>query len=613
MAGVSVFARISSCSKESPAALAQLHFWTSLPVAWKPIFPACTSADNLLFLTFVFCFLPECPVAWKPIFLRRESGCYNCPQLKGSACATSSSSPLRQCAGDQRPSHGEQEVATVTYQTRRTCVLQGSSVNIICSYSYPKGQKVTATHWLRGESPNTATRSILQHAPEYSGRVQYLGDGRGNCSVRISDLRVEDSGIYWFVFNTNGSGEPWTSSSGFKLSVTGLYCGSCMLSDAPAYAWLRDGHALATLQRSNELLLEPVQANDTGAYSCRVKGHPAVTSNPIRITVTCEQQLQVKVSPGQVREGERVELTCDTTCPISSNSLATFSWYKDRHLISQQNLRGPPQNQHQQLVLEAATPEDTGHYSCAMGGPLELRSPRVEMSVQFAPRTPSVSASPSGSVIEGGSVTLTCSSDANPPVENYTWFKVDESTPVGSGQQYSISNIRSEGGGQYYCEARNEHGAENSSAVSIRVKVNTGVPVTVVVCVVAVSVVVVMVGLAVLCAVKRRQKTSESSTHAAVAKTADPVQIDNTYSSVQLNPMSSDYENVMEAAPNPSHDTYMQLQFKSQSEYETLNLRNRAPDDMTDQPANDIRAPDDMTDQPANEIYETLDDITKSE
>ncbi|XP_076118337.1 uncharacterized protein LOC143099143 [Alosa pseudoharengus] len=47
---------------------------------------------------------------------------------------------------------------------------------------------------------------------------------------------------------------------------------------------------------------------------------------------------------------------------------------------------------------------------------------------------------------------VTCSSDANPPVESYTWFKVDESTPVGSGQQYSITNIRSEDGGQYYNE-----------------------------------------------------------------------------------------------------------------------------------------------------------------
>ncbi|XP_076135393.1 cell adhesion molecule 4-like [Alosa pseudoharengus] len=87
----------------------------------------------------------------------------------------------------------------------------------------------------------------------------------------------------------------------------------------------------------------------------------------------------------------------------------------------------------------------------------------------FPPANTSVSVRPDVNVIKGSSVTLTCSSNANPPVENYTWFKVNESTPVGSGQQYSITNIRSEDGGQYYCEARNKHGAGNSSAVSITV------------------------------------------------------------------------------------------------------------------------------------------------
>ena len=84
-----------------------------------------------------------------------------------------------------------------------------------------------------------------------------------------------------------------------------------------------------------------------------------------------------------------------------------------------------------------------------------------------APKNTSVFTIPSGVITKGSSVTLTCSSDANPPVENYTWFKVGESTPVGSGEQYSITSISSEDGGQYYCEARNKYGAEDSTAVSI--------------------------------------------------------------------------------------------------------------------------------------------------
>lgn len=87
---------------------------------------------------------------------------------------------------------------------------------------------------------------------------------------------------------------------------------------------------------------------------------------------------------------------------------------------------------------------------------------------QVSPKNTSASVRPDV-ITKGSSVNMTCSSDANPPVAIYTWFKVNESTPVGSGQQYSITNISSEDGGQYYCEARNEHGADNSSAVSITV------------------------------------------------------------------------------------------------------------------------------------------------
>src|SRR4029434_5557270 len=74
-----------------------------------------------------------------------------------------------------------------------------------------------------------------------------------------------------------------------------------------------------------------------------------------------------------------------------------------------------------------------------------------------------------GVFTEGDNVSLTCSSDANPPVESYTWFRVNESTPVGSGQQYSITSIRSEDGGEYYCETKSEYRAESSSTVSITV------------------------------------------------------------------------------------------------------------------------------------------------
>ncbi|XP_036412999.1 B-cell receptor CD22-like [Colossoma macropomum] len=76
-----------------------------------------------------------------------------------------------------------------------------------------------------------------------------------------------------------------------------------------------------------------------------------------------------------------------------------------------------------------------------------------------------MSISPSGEIVEGSSVTLTCSSDANPPVKNYTWFKEGGTSPVGSGHSYSIISITADHTGLYYCKAQNDHGALNGTVM----------------------------------------------------------------------------------------------------------------------------------------------------
>ncbi|XP_047433260.1 B-cell receptor CD22-like [Mugil cephalus] len=64
--------------------------------------------------------------------------------------------------------------------------------------------------------------------------------------------------------------------------------------------------------------------------------------------------------------------------------------------------------------------------------------------------------------MEGSSVTLTCSSDAN-PAANYTWYKENEDSPKASGQIFNITHIRPEHRGSYYCEAQNRIGRHNST------------------------------------------------------------------------------------------------------------------------------------------------------
>ncbi|XP_047659583.1 B-cell receptor CD22-like isoform X2 [Tachysurus fulvidraco] len=165
-----------------------------------------------------------------------------------------------------------------------------------------------------------------------------------------------------------------------------------------------------------------------------------------------------------------------------------------------------------------------------------------------------MSISPSGEIVEDSSVTLTCSSDANPPVQNYTWFKEKESSPVGSGQSY-----RAVQSGQYYCEAQNKHGSERSAAVSVTINGTV---------IVYVAVGLGLFGLAALLSAlfwlrSKRQKTkvvegdnqntgpsAKDDTYAALDSTGRAA--DDVYHTLAIShpsppadsPTSSDYENI---------------------------------------------------------------------
>ncbi|XP_045564916.1 B-cell receptor CD22-like isoform X2 [Salmo salar] len=161
--------------------------------------------------------------------------------------------------------------------------------------------------------------------------------------------------------------------------------------------------------------------------------------------------LQVKVTPAA--EGQKT-LTCSTTCTLTDNP--TYIWYKNG-----QRLDEPTSQQYSSNTL-VVLGHSADSYSCSVEGHEDFPSPAV-----YAPKNTSVSVSPSGEIVEGSSVTLTCSSDANPPVDKYTWYKKNVASPKASGQSYSITNISSEDRGEYYCEAENTIASHNSTALMI--------------------------------------------------------------------------------------------------------------------------------------------------
>ncbi|XP_067298480.1 B-cell receptor CD22-like [Pseudorasbora parva] len=213
---------------------------------------------------------------------------------------------------------------------------------------------------------------------------------------------------------------------------------------------------LGDKQQNCTVRLSHVTLKDSHEYYFRfITNKGKWTGNPgVTLTVT---DLQVE-SPERVTEGDSVRLTCKSSCTLTDR--ATFIWSRNSQPLTERR------DGNNELLLQSVRREDAGRYSCAVHGHTHT-SPDVHLNVMYPPRSVSVSISPSGVIVEGDSVTLSCSSDSNPPALNFSWFKGE--TIVGSGRIYSISNISSDDSGDYKCKSINEHGEKYSDAVTLNV------------------------------------------------------------------------------------------------------------------------------------------------
>ncbi|KAM9454159.1 B-cell receptor CD22-like [Clarias gariepinus] len=379
---------------------------------------------------------------------------------------------------------------SLTYSQKNLCDLKGSTVFMNGSYTHPTGLTVTETVWIL--NPVQGKEEIdLRNEPGYSDRVEYLGDEQKHFSLRLSDVRKTDEHEYCFKIRTNVEKERWVGFPGVRLTVTDLQViapaevtegqsavltckTTCSLTD-PTFIWYKNSRDLTTNTiKCNKVHLQSVSSEDAGSYSCAVSGYEHLPSPDHTLRVRYSpKNISVSISPsGEIVEGSSVTLTCssDANPPVE-----IYTWFKGVTSIGNEET----------YTISKISSEDSGEYKCKCSNEVgHQNSSSVTLNVLYPPKNVSVYISPSGVIIKDSSVTLTCSSDANLPVENYTWFKVNESSAVGSGQSY-----RALQSGQYYCEAQNKHGSERSAAVSVtlneswRVGVYAGVGVFVFVCV----------------------------------------------------------------------------------------------------------------------------------
>ncbi|TRY87335.1 hypothetical protein DNTS_017209, partial [Danionella cerebrum] len=188
----------------------------------------------------------------------------------------------------------------VSYSSSKICAVKGSTVTMSCSYYYPDGGTVTRAFWTTADSKKEGEEfPDLSEDPQYSERVQYLGDEQKKCDLSLRDVREEDAGVYYFRFITDAVGGKRIGTPGVSLSVT---------------------------------------------------------------------DLQVE-APGEVTEGDRVVLSCKSSCSLH---LREFIWFRNSERVT-------GENQGNKLLLRSIRREDSGRYQCALDG--ASRSPEVLIDV----------------------------------------------------------------------------------------------------------------------------------------------------------------------------------------------------------------------------------------
>ncbi|XP_072514064.1 sialoadhesin-like [Salminus brasiliensis] len=360
---------------------------------------------------------------------------------------------------------------SVNYNQQKICALKGSTVFMNGIFTLPENLTVNKTFWIKCPVKGVKWTDLLK-VPDFSGRVEYFTNEQKHFSLKLSNVTKKDEHEFCFRIKTNKKIQKYLGKPGVTLSVTELHVESpgkvtegqsadlskttCSLTDL-TFIWFKNGRPLTTKTiRNNQLHLQTVSSEDAGRYSCAVGGseHLPSTAQTLRVRYP-PKRVSVSISPsGEIVEDSSVTLTCssDANPPVQN-----YTWFKE----GESSLVGSGNT----YSIINITADHTGLYYCEALNAVGAQNGSVRINVQNPPRNVSVSISPSGGIVEGSSVNLTCSSDANPPVQNYTWFKEGGSSPVGSGHSYSPLQS-----GSYYCQAQNQHGAQRSAAVLVILK-----------------------------------------------------------------------------------------------------------------------------------------------
>uniref|UniRef100_A0A8C0M5P0 B-cell receptor CD22 n=1 Tax=Canis lupus familiaris TaxID=9615 RepID=A0A8C0M5P0_CANLF len=325
---------------------------------------------------------------------------------------------------------------------------------IPCCYTIPESgsrlEKLTVySNYEYNDTTKDFQGSILYETKEFSNnppqemRVQFLGNERVNCTLRINPVSKEDNG--WLGIRVNTKTDKWMEKINLNVSKTPLpphiqlppeiqesqeVTLTCLLNfSCPGFPiqlkWSLQEPAVTltslstkTVSTQSKLTFRPQWTHHGKNLTCQLWDHKAervLSEDTVCLDVKHVPKLKIEVSPGgaNVTEGESVIMTCQV---ISSNpEYRRITWLKDGNTLQEQETFT--------LTLSPVTKMMSGKYQCeAFNDVGSGQSDGVVLQVYYPPKEVTAVIQNPTRIREGDNVTVSCNyNSSNPRVSRYEW------------------------------------------------------------------------------------------------------------------------------------------------------------------------------------------------
>nr|XP_040020660.1 myelin-associated glycoprotein-like isoform X1 [Gasterosteus aculeatus aculeatus] len=347
-------------------------------------------------------------------------------------------------------------------------VEEGDPVRLECSAVAPCPLLPPALTWTPaiGDVEENQQSASVSSVLNFTASRLYNGQ-RLQCSAFYrrqaghSDLQYENNLTLRILYPPNNTS---VSHSGPVIEGTSVNL-TCNTDANPAvdeFTWYKVDGGQVVAVGFHALLSTNVSEADS-RFFCQVSNrYGSQNSSTTQIDVQFPPKgTTVIVQPdGPILEGVSVSLLCKSR---ANPPVTNYTWYKD----DEEEEEEPGSS----LNLGAVDPSHSGLYRCKARNDLgEDQSAAIQLDIQYPPKNTSVSVDPSGPVPDGSSVTLTCTSVANPAAANFSWFRVagGEKELISSERDFTF-NVTKLSHNQYVCKALNVHGDDDSELVSLDV------------------------------------------------------------------------------------------------------------------------------------------------